>query len=915
MPIGIYPPTLKSTQSAFIADTQIYPIYFTLQSVTSKDDIGNVQIRVVRQSNNKSIVNTELYPDGVIYKPASKIDIASSTQYFIQIERDTDLSEKWEEGVLYKIQMRFGTSALYNSLSEFATWKKTQVSNETFSEWSTVMLIKAIAKPDVSLKNTENTKQDVTSTTKLESTQTPLFTGSYSISDNSKETVDKYKFDLYKGKEEDIANLIETTGWLQHDGGRDQDGVSYDSHRFKNILTNGETYSVIYSISTINGYETSAQIYTFQVTKTYLQDLEDVEIVVDSTSEYCRENGCIRIYCSSGGNAMTGNYVITRTDERSNYGVWEDISYLAYFNHKMSDELIFTDFTIESGIRYKYAFQLENAKSLRSSPVYPTPNAAHSIDFEWTYLYCNGIQLKLSLSTKLSSFKHTTLRSKQDTLSSQYPYLVQNGKAYYAEFPISAMISYQMDEDQTFFTVQSDGLYYDGELVIPKDKFGLIETTRNYDESVSYKIDSSQASDNVFIERVFREKAESFLNNFEAKLYRSPTEGNIIVNLMNISLAPDEGLSRMIATFSATAYEVAENTIENLNEYGIISIGEYQSLASEEVTKSFGQISGIYGSNIDVYDLIRQQEEVSVGGGYKMQLKQVSSIWVELYPDVDLTAYKLEQKALISEAEGNGEDYSEYQTKWEEYDNLEKAMSNMYTTTILSVNGAKVMVLPNKVYSLEHDISLLTVTTAVYPVIINYICDLVQVEDTSVGVVTSIDTSKIWGQISGIFTGTHKNLSAYNWDYANSENSRVYSRTEAMKIRDSEGNLIVDNTTYNVYKTQNLLDIIKEDTQHQVEIIYDNTHFEEVNGELTDGTLYYVFGYIYKFDIEADEGTTLYIGKKADGSDAEIYRIGPTCRYVLDELEGQVKYIALEEPQHCIINYICMTNQTTIERQ
>jgi hypothetical protein len=39
--------------------------------------------------------------------------------------------------------------------------------------------------------------------------------------------------------------------------------------------------------------------------------------------------------------------------------------------------------------------------------------------------------------------------------------------------------------------VQSDGLYYDGELVIPKDKFGLIETTRNYDESVSYKIDSS----------------------------------------------------------------------------------------------------------------------------------------------------------------------------------------------------------------------------------------------------------------------------------------------------------------------------------------------------------------------------------------------------------------------------------------
>ena len=67
MPISIYPPTLQSTQPAFLASTNVYQIYFTLQSITAFSDIGHIQVRVVRQSNNRSIVNTSQYPDGTIY--------------------------------------------------------------------------------------------------------------------------------------------------------------------------------------------------------------------------------------------------------------------------------------------------------------------------------------------------------------------------------------------------------------------------------------------------------------------------------------------------------------------------------------------------------------------------------------------------------------------------------------------------------------------------------------------------------------------------------------------------------------------------------------------------------------------------------------------------------------------------------
>lgn len=68
MPISIYPPTLQSTQPAFLAITPDYEIKYTLQKVTSAETIKHIQIRVVEQRSNSSIVNTSKYPDNIIYK-------------------------------------------------------------------------------------------------------------------------------------------------------------------------------------------------------------------------------------------------------------------------------------------------------------------------------------------------------------------------------------------------------------------------------------------------------------------------------------------------------------------------------------------------------------------------------------------------------------------------------------------------------------------------------------------------------------------------------------------------------------------------------------------------------------------------------------------------------------------------------
>jgi len=141
-----------------------------------------------------------------------------------------------------------------------------------------------------------------------------------------------------------------------------------------------------------------------------------------------------------------------------------------------------------------------------------------------------------------------------------------------------------MDDDETFFTRKSDGYYYKDELVIPNSKYSIDENDED-----PYTFNQNLTDDNYFIEKVFRDKVEEFLNDGGYKLYKSPTEGNMIVTLMNVSFTPQESLGRLIFSVSATAYEVMENTLDNLNDCGIIDIGEFEEdISADNATVLIG---------------------------------------------------------------------------------------------------------------------------------------------------------------------------------------------------------------------------------------------------------------------------------------------------------------------------------------
>ena len=60
-----------------------------------------------------------------------------------------------------------------------------------------------------------------------------------------------------------------------------------------------------------------------------------------------------------------------------------------------------------------------------------------------------------------------------------------------------------------------------------------------------------------------------FLYKDDIKLFRSLTEGNILVKLMDINFSPNASLGRLVYSFTANAIEVDDCTAENLSKYGI----------------------------------------------------------------------------------------------------------------------------------------------------------------------------------------------------------------------------------------------------------------------------------------------------------------------------------------------------------
>lgn len=407
--------------------------------------------------------------------------------------------------------------------------------DETYGFWSNVATVKYTQQPAVSIEGLEPVGANA---------NPGIFVGYYNSEADRTEKVYTYRFDVYDYQ----GNLYETSGVCLHNGVNDVSGYeSHDTYTLKKSLDLNLDYKVQYTVTTTNKLEIPSEQYIITEKETI-----DPELKARVIAELNPENGYILVRLAGEiidgiEPAAIGRFRLKRSCSKDNYGVWQTV-YEFKLNGQLPSAWSWKDMTIEHGYHYQYGLE-QYSDTLVSNKI--LSNEVYA-EFEDAFLFDGTRQLKIKFNPKISSFKSTVLESKQDTMGSKYPFFFRNGRVGYKEFPISGLISYHCDEEELFLT--NEDMLLDDMIVDPR----TVDLTTN----------------NIAAERIFKMAVLEWLNDGSLKLFRSPTEGNFIVRLLNVSLSPTDTLGRMLHTFSATAYEAKEFTYEAIVNLGFLSLGD-----------------------------------------------------------------------------------------------------------------------------------------------------------------------------------------------------------------------------------------------------------------------------------------------------------------------------------------------------
>lgn len=589
MAIKLSPPLIEGSIPAFHGTVLTVP--FTMNRVVSKNAIKGVAIKIKTIQSGLYILNAE----------ASLDDITFDTICTANFKLDN--KNLLKEGQYYKIQIAYiNTDGITGYFSSVATVKYT-------------------SEPTVSIVNLNLDAQNI---------HQYEYVGNYSSADRT-EKVYSYSFNLY----DDQLKLVETTGEKLHsidndsiilnepqdsstgestDGSIIESPVNYtiesqDSYTLDRDLEPNKKYYIEYIITTTNGLVQSSGKYTI-IQRNYLEP--EHKIIPKPSLNF--ENGYITINLlgetddTQQEKLIGGYFKLLRSDNTNNFNSWQEMTKFA-LNYTQPSRWHWKDFTVQSGVIYKYAIVQYNTYGITSNKIISQPIQA---DFEHAYLYDGQRQLKIKFNPKVNNFKNTVLEKKIDTIGGQYPFTFRNGNVKYKEFAISGLLSCQSDEE--FLFIDSSTLNHE-----------------NYQVNL--------INENINAERNFKLTVLEWLNNGKPKLFRSATEGNYIVRLMNVSLTPNDTLGRMLHTFNATAYEIAEYNYQNLYNFNLIPIlynaSQQDALCFKTIPITQIQTEKRNGVVMLSFDGLEIGTEIQLNDNRSITIRQNPEI---IYLDSDLVA-------------------------------------------------------------------------------------------------------------------------------------------------------------------------------------------------------------------------------------------------------------------------------------
>ena len=586
---NLYPPVLNDVAPAFIR-TEPCRIYFSLSEYNSKNDLKfnyEVQVSVTNLKTNISALKVSEYPAGI--KICKLFDTNILNQYYIQIDPSDLQSSIFEINQFYKVQVRLVSKYVLNpSQSPGAKWLFEN--SQYFSEWSNVCLIKGIDQPHIAIEGLgeDGTKSFLNSFNEIAG---KLYYLDSSLGET--ETLKSYNLKIYEKESNDFVLRVpeQLTNPFSPN----------EFHYIFNYLFEDDIeYRLEFTYTTTNLY-TETINYNFKIIK---QSYQGLDATLSLTPR--EQLGCIEVFIDLPRPITTMKEIlIRRSSSKDNFLSWETIKIINY-EKLPKNSYLWYDTTIESGIWYKYLIQQRTQYGKLNSIIqYQDPIICV---FEDIFLTQNDRQLRVRFNPNVTALKYNTTESQQVTLGSQYPFIRKNGNTFYRTFSIGGLISSFMDntswDDPYFYNGTFNYHDVEGDETFT-NKSELYNTSKKLYDSYNNNFNINEHQDYIY-EREFRNKVCEFLYQYNIKLFRSLTQGNILIKLMDVSLEPITTLGRRLYSFSATAIEIDDYTISNLNKYNSINKFNY-TIREQDYEGIFTPAQSVFKKIFNFHDLKHQK--------------------------------------------------------------------------------------------------------------------------------------------------------------------------------------------------------------------------------------------------------------------------------------------------------------------